>query len=449
MDQNGLLCKAEVRSAMEMHGLPCSNRDVDTLFARADADADGHISTTEFAAFCSAQERQLQRVYRAIDVDGDGLLSSADIRRAASDLGFKVSHAQLRSFMAHVDANADGFVCFDELRVFLLLLPDVNPAAIFETIGASLVIDHAEGSYSPPSERDRASAPLLASLANKLYAGGVAGAVSRTVTAPIDRVKLQMQAAPAAQAGGGMLSSFRAIYADGGALALFRGNSANVVKIAPETAVKFIAFDALKRAFAADADNATVAERFTAGGVAGAIAQVVVYPLEICKTRLALSPQGTYMGGVAGCLRAIARAEGVGALYQGLSASLMGIMPYAGIDLAVNSLLKERVASAYAMRGQEPAVSAVLTCGMLSSSVAMVITYPLNLVRTRLQASGMPGSPCFDGPIDCLQQTVRGGGLRALYAGLLPNMLKVLPATSISYAMYDKLAAPLAAAQSR
>ena len=70
----------------------------------------------------------------------------------------------------------------------------------------------------------------------------------------------------------------------------------------------------------------------------------------------------------------------------------------------------------------------------------MLSTYPINLVRTRLQISGMPGAPSYTGPLDCFRQTVRTGGVAALYQGLLPNMLKVMPATSISYAVYDSLA---------
>eukprot|EP00965_Chrysotila_dentata_P227302 6195919-Pleurochrysis_carterae.AAC.5 len=114
-------------------------------------------------------------------------------------------------------------------------------------------------------------------------------------------------------------------------------------------------------------------------------------------------------------------------------------MPYAGIDLTVNSLLKDCVGGFYAEKAQEPGVPAVLACGMLSSTCAMLLTYPLNLVRTRLQASGMPGSTRFLGPIDCVRQTWAGGGLKAFYRGLGPNMLKVLPATSISYAVFDTL----------
>ena len=56
-----------------------------------------------------------------------------------------------------------------------------------------------------------------------------------------------------------------------------------------------------------------------------------------------------------------------------------------------------------------------------------------------LKISGMPGAPSYTGPLDCFRQTVRTGGVAALYQGLLPNMLKVMPATSISYAVYDAL----------
>ena len=79
-----------------------------------------------------------------------------------------------------------------------------------------------------------------------------------------------------------------------------------MLKIAPETSIKFVCFDALKAALATDAANVTAAERFVAGGGAGAIAQAAIYPLEICKTRLAISAPGTYAG-IADCLRCVVR----------------------------------------------------------------------------------------------------------------------------------------------
>ena len=89
----------------------------------------------------------------------------------------------------------------------------------------------------------------------------------------------------------------RGVPRGGGARAFWRGNGANVLKVVPETAVKFAAFDAFKRAIANDPGNATAGERFLAGGLAGALAQATIYPLEIVKTRLALGAGENTRGG--------------------------------------------------------------------------------------------------------------------------------------------------------
>lgn len=110
------------------------------------------------------------------------------------------------------------------------------------------------------------------------------------------------------------------------------------------------------------------------------------------------------------------------------------------------SIIKDRTAEYYHSKGTEPGVAVLLSCGMISSCIAMSCTYPLNLVRTRLQASGMPGAPVYDNALDCARQSFRNGGLAGLYRGILPNMLKVLPATSISVACYNYIQAALEAA---
>ena len=440
-DQDGRLSKEEVRNGLRSRGLPASKQDVDTFFERADENGDGHISTAEYDKWVALRVKEIRAVYNTVDENGDGRLTTDELRAAAKKLGFTISHEQLRGMFKHANREHDGVISFDDFCSYLLLLPTVNPAAVFEALEESSLIDYADGQFSPPAEAvgKAEHSNLLAVLLSKVYSGSVAGGISRTATAPIDRVKTIMQAAPPGEPSGGLVKGMQRIHAEGGFMAFFRGNTANVVKIAPETSIKFLAFDFLKTALAEDAHNVTVSERFVAGGSAGAIAQAAIYPLEICKTRIAVAAAGTYSG-LFDCVSQILRAEGPMALYQGLTTSIVGIVPYAGVDLSINSLLKDVTARWYKARGEEPGVTVVLSCGMLSSTCAMLMTYPLNLVRTRLQASGMPGAPSYSGPLDVVKQAIRGGGIGGLYQGILPNMLKVLPATSISYAVYDYLA---------
>jgi len=168
------------------------------------------------------------------------------------------------------------------------------------------------------------------------------------------------------------------------------------------------------------------------------ISQSVIYPLEITKTRLAL---GSY-NGMFDCIRKIVVQEGFSSLYKGLTPSLMGIIPYAGVDLAIYSTLKERYAAQHP--GSSPSGLTLVSFGLVSSSCGQVVAYPLQLVRTRLQAQGMNGSPLlYRGMVDCFTKTYNSGGWKGLYRGILPNFMKALPAVSISYVVYEKTTALL------
>ena len=144
---------------------------------------------------------------------------------------------------------------------------------------------------------------------------------------------------------------------------------------------------------------------------------------------------------ISGTFRSVLAESGARGLFRGLAPSLVGIVPYAGIDLMTNSTLREYVTRRYQAAGAEPGIPELLGCGMASSTTAMLATYPLNVIRTRMQTGGMPGFPAYDTASDCLVDVVRREGVRGLYRGIAPSLSKVLPASSISYAVYDTLSA--------
>ena len=151
--------------------------------------------------------------------------------------------------------------------------------------------------FAVPDDAEKRTKASGSSAAVTFAAGAVAGATSRTATAPMDRLKVLLQAqagggkgsggagGAGGAGGGGIASGLRAIHAEGGWRAFYRGNGTNVLKICPESGIKFFAFDFFKRAFAAEPAAPRPAERFAAGSAAGALAQFVIYPLEITKTR--------------------------------------------------------------------------------------------------------------------------------------------------------------------
>jgi len=267
-----------------------------------------------------------------------------------------------------------------------------------------------------------------------LISGGLAGAVSRSLTAPIDRLKMLLQVQDCAK-GLSIREGMQKMAAEGSIRSYFRGNGANVVKIAPETAMKLTLNDTFKHLIARDPDHIHPVERMMAGGIAGGVAQGILYPLDTIRTRLAVSPKGTYWGILHAAYR-IHRDEGRAAFYRGLVPSMIGILPYAGVDIAMFEMCKERLLDMY--DGNPPHL-AILGAGMVSSSVAQVVSYPLALIRTRLQAQGTAGTGVrYTGMLDVAQKTVAREGWRGLYKGLLPNLLKLAPAAGISWYVFEE-----------
>mmetsp|Transcript_21240 Transcript_21240/g.59056 ORF Transcript_21240/g.59056 Transcript_21240/m.59056 type:complete len:311 (-) Transcript_21240:248-1180(-) len=280
------------------------------------------------------------------------------------------------------------------------------------------------------------SEPIHVGRMTKLFiAGGVAGIVSRTATAPIDRLKMLLQVQEGVHAMS-LRDGVRAILAEGSMRAFFRGNGTNVVKIGPETALKLSLNDEIRSFVVADPANVQIHERMISGALAGASAQFTIYPLEIIRTRLAVCSACTYKG-IGDAAAKIFMQEGPLAFYRGLVPSLIGILPYAGVDITTFEVLKDILLDHYEGR---PPTSSILVAGMLSSSLAQFVSYPLALVRTRMQVQGVGGTELkYKGMMDVLRKTVQREGIRGLYKGLLPNMLKLAPAAGISWAVFDRM----------
>ena len=291
-------------------------------------------------------------------------------------------------------------------------------------------------------------------------AGGLAGALSRSVTAPLDRMRVLLSLGVAGSRARYTASAAWKTMRDEKTLAaFFRGNGVNILKNVPETAIKLAVNDAGQRALLADGDGSpspsrlSVGQRLAVGSAAGAVAQVAIYPLEVIQTRLAATV-GTYRG-IVHCAASIARTEGVRAFGRGLAPTLAGILPYAGIDITAFELLKERLVDrAAAAEGgggggastsAPPPAAALLAAGVASSAIAQLASYPFGLVRTRLQMDGVQGAPrTYGGPLHCARTVVTLEGARGLYKGFAVNLAKVAPAAAISWYVFEHAKAALA-----
>ena len=217
---------------------------------------------------------------------------------------------------------------------------------------------------------------------------------------------------------------------EGGVRSLWRGNFINVLKITPESALKFTAYEQIKALMGVEGQQLPPMQRFLSGTMAGFIAQSTIYPMEVLKTRLALRKTGEF-NGISDCVRKVYRKEGIKTFYRGYLMNTLGIGGV-GIDLTIYESLKNMYKEKYPDNPQ-PTTVALLVIANTSSTTAMLCTYPLFLVRTRMQSSSN-SKETISGIVD---KIYRSTGLLGFYKGAFANMAKVAPAASIGYLSYE------------
>ncbi|MQL84030.1 hypothetical protein Taro_016536 [Colocasia esculenta] len=184
------------------------------------------------------------------------------------------------------------------------------------------------------------------------------------------------------------MTAVKDIWKEGGVLGFFRGNGLNVMKVAPESAIKFYTFEMLKDIIVnlkgGDKADIGASGRLIAGGMAGAVAQTTIYPMDLIKTRLqTFACEGGKVPNVGKLSKDIWVQEGPRAFYRGLVPSLLGMIPYAGIDLAAYETLKD-FSRTYILKDSEPGPLVQLGCGTVSGALGASCVYPLQVIRTSL-----------------------------------------------------------------
>ncbi|PGH11730.1 hypothetical protein AJ80_06991 [Polytolypa hystricis UAMH7299] len=487
------------------------------LFQTIDKDKNGHLDKQELkAAFAKADlavpNSKIDEFMNEIDTNRDGVITFDEWRDFLLFLPARSPNlrAILSYYSATVNLNLEGDVYINEtlkglgtenlfpihllpLRNFLLTTLQI---AFADTAMTQLDSPHMSRMYRYPedtfalnsdAELEWLALPAVASMwmyyryceqiltvttphIGYFISGGLAGAVSRTCTAPLDRLKVYLIAqtdfrnpAILVEKSGGRFIAIRSgmaslvaatkeLWRAGGVRSLFAGNGLNVVKVMPESAIKFGAYEASKRMLAGfeghdDPKKLLPVSQFLAGGMGGMVSQCFVYPLDTLKFRMQCEVvEGGLHGNrlIAATARSMWVSHGIQSFFRGLPLGLIGMFPYAAIDLTTFEYLKARLVARKARLNHCHEDDAPIgnfstaAIGAFSGALSASMVYPLNVLRTRLQAQGtILHTPTYTGIMDVARKTIQSEGVRGLFRGLTPNLLKVVPSVSITYVVYE------------
>jgi solute carrier family 25 (adenine nucleotide translocator) protein 4/5/6/31 len=279
----------------------------------------------------------------------------------------------------------------------------------------------------------------LQDLAMDFAAGGVSGAVSKTITAPIERVKLIIQtqdANPKIISGEvprytGIMNCFSRVASEQGVGAFWRGNFTNCVRYFPTQAFNLAFKDSIKKMFPKYNPKTEFWPFFgvnlASGGLAGAGSLCIVYPLDYARTRLASdvgSGKKTFEG-LGDCLVKTANGpQGVRSLYNGFGISVAGIIPYRGVQFGLNDTLNG--INPFAKEVSFVGIASKWACAQFSVIMSGFVTYPFDTVRRRLQMESEKPieGRLYKGAGHCFSKVIKDEGVPALFKGAGANVLR-------------------------
>ncbi|TYI49732.1 hypothetical protein E1A91_D12G055100v1 [Gossypium mustelinum] len=243
-----------------------------------------------------------------------------------------------------------------------------------------------------------------------------------------------------------IITSLQHIIKTEGLKGLYRGLSPTIIALLPNWAVYFTVYEQLKGLLASHDNNSaqlTIGENMVAAAGAGAATAIVTNPLWVVKTRL--QTQGMRTGvvpytGVLSALRRIVHEEGLRGLYSGVLPSLAGIS-----HVAIQFPAYEKIKSYMAKKGNTTvdrlSPSDVAIASSISKVLASIITYPHEVIRSRLQEQGQARHTevQYAGVVDCIRKVFRKEGVSGFYRGCATNLLRTTPSAVITFTSYEMI----------
>ncbi|KAL7924243.1 mitochondrial carrier [Trichoderma austrokoningii] len=323
-------------------------------------------------------------------------------------------------------------------------------------------------------------------------AGGLAGCAAKTTVAPLDRVKILFQTsnpqfAKYTGSSFGVATAMKDIYLQEGGRGLFRGHSATLLRIFPYAGIKFLAYEQIRSIFIPDKHHETPFRRLISGSLAGVTSVFFTYPLEVVRVRLAFETRrdgrssltsicrqiynehpieksrtaklpnsssiATAVDSAAAAAESVAPRIGLVNFYRGFAPTMLGMLPYAGVSFlthdTMTDLLRHHSIAEHTTLPKrknhpdgKPAPLrswAELTAGGVAGMISQTSSYPLEVVRRRMQVGGAVGDGRRLRVGETAAMILRERGFRGFFVGLTIGYVKVVPLAAVSFYTYERM----------
>lgn len=255
---------------------------------------------------------------------------------------------------------------------------------------------------------------------NNLFIGGISGSISKTIVAPLDKIKILMQFKKTNLT---FTSFLKKNIHNEGYINLWRGNGASLIRIFPFSGLQFAIYEYLKTS---NSNSLSNLQRLTFGATAGIISTTITHPIDVIKHRLICYPN----------IKNIKNAtidiylEKNGSLrnfFKGYGSSIASLTPFIAINFFTYDILKKQI-------NNDSKLTPLFT-GAISGLLSQTICFPLDTVRRRMQNK----EGTYKNSFDVYRKIIKYESFNSFYKGIIPNIIRVVPNTALRFFIFDFL----------
>jgi solute carrier family 25 (mitochondrial carrier protein), member 16 len=289
-----------------------------------------------------------------------------------------------------------------------------------------------------------------------------------------------------------MAVAMRDIWRQDGLRGLFKGHSATLLRIFPYAGIKFFAYEQVRAILIRDKKHETLVRRFSSGALAGLSSVFFTYPLEVIRVRLAFetrqdsrstltsicrkiyhehpplpksnshinvssvsSAAASSIDATAATVQKLTPRSGLANFYRGFTPTVWGMLPYAGSSFLAHDIMSDIMRlpalAPYTTlphtqgSGGDPRkpaqlkIWAELTTGGFAGFVSQTVSYPLEVIRRRMQVGAVVGDGHRLGMAEVAQRVWLERGWRGFFVGLGVGYIKVIPMVATSFYTYERM----------
>lgn len=370
-------------------------------------------------------------LFFAADKNSDGNLAVHEVdsilaKYLDSTNDYAKRKALAQKLIDAVDTDSDGSVSFDEFEKAFKNLSEINEQSLVSSWIELAACGDTGSEFS--ASKPAPGQPFYMAL----IAGGVGGVVSRTATAPLDRVKIMMQtgtatsSTPSSSTNKGFTVSDksentfgvlrRIIKNEPGAfISLFKGNGAACLRVFPFAGIVCFSYGRILKNLTPADDELDIYEplyRCASGALAASIASVATYPLDVVRAQMAVaSENGANTAKPISLSQALINCskQPYSQLFAGLRPTLIAVAPFVGVQQATYDCVKS---AALGSGHFNPSFGLFLSCGCVAGLVAQTVVHPLDVIRRRAQIYNSSNAAAAKAP-----------PVGNLFAGITPALL--------------------------